>query len=217
MTQFPLNDNLRGARRARAEGYAGGFGDRRLSWLLADRRLTAPAVALAAAGSLLSLAALALPVVGLAADVPHPQRADRLAPLLGYHHGGLWLAVGLVLLAALLAAAAASFAGGPASRGRGVPLLAFACALAALAGIAAVAFLLTHTAGLAAHAYDLSGPHLLPKGLRYEPPAFWPYAATPGPALWTCLAAGVVVLAASLPLVVNLVRLRMRKVQAVHR
>jgi len=215
MTQFPLNDNLRGARQARAEGYAGGFGDRRLSWLLPDRRLTAPAVALAAAGSLLSLAALALPVVGLAAEALHPRRADRLAPLIGYHHGGLWLAVCLVLLAARLAAAAASFAGGPTSRGRGVPLLAVACALAALAAIAATAILLTHTAGLAAHAYDLSGPHLIPKGLRYEPPAFWPYAATPGPALWTCLAAGVLLLAASLLLAVNLVRLRWVKVQAV--
>jgi hypothetical protein len=202
MTQFPLGDNLRGARRARVEGYAGTFGDGRLSWFLPNRRLTASAVAVSALASLLALAALVTPVVGLAPDGMHSGRANALSAMLGYHYGGVWLAICLVLLAGVLTVAAASWGGGPATRQRGNPILVGACGLASLAAVAAAASLLGHSAELAQQVLANAGPGVAPKGYA-PPPEPWPYLATPGLALWTCLAAAIAALAPPVLLAVN--------------
>jgi hypothetical protein len=194
MTQFPLHDNLRDARRARAEGYAGTVSDARLVWLPPGRPMTLPVVALAAVSALIALLSLALPVVGLAPDAAS-SGSDLLAPRLGYHYRALWIAVCAVLVAGALAVAAATWSGGPAPRRRGNPVLALASALFALAAVAASVFLLAHTADLALGALGRSGPFFMPTGVRgWRPGPLWPYSASPGPALWASLAAGLVCL-----------------------
>ena len=194
MTQFPLHDNLRDARRARAEGYAGTVSDARLVWLPPGRPMTLPAVALAAVSTLIALLSLALPAVGLAPDAASGG-SDLLSPRLGYHYPTLWVAVCAVPVAGALAVAAATWSGGPAPRRRGNPALVLASALCGLAAVAASVFLLAHTAELALGALGRSGPFFMPKGAHgWQPGPLWPYSASPGPALWTALAAGLVCL-----------------------
>jgi len=201
MTPFPLSDNLRDARRARSEGYAGTVNDARLVWFSRDRRFTVPAVALSAMAALTALSALALPVVGLAPQAEHSD-ADFLSPRLGYHYAVVWVAVIAVFAAGALAVAASSWSGGPAPRRQGNPVLIAASALFGLVAIATTVFLLTHTADLAVDAIDLTGNFLTPKG-HWDPGPLWPYRASPGPALWVCFAAALASLVPPVLLAVN--------------
>jgi hypothetical protein len=203
MTQFPLNDNLRDARRARREGYAGTINDMRLVWFTRDRRFTVPAVTLSAIAALTALFALALPVVGLA-RYTGSQDTVFVSPRLGYHFGTMWVAVLAVLAATALAVAAASWSGGPAPRRHGNPVLVAASALLGLASVAAAVYLLRHTGILALGALEHTGPFLTPKGAHgWQPGPYWPYRARPGLALWVCLAAGLVSLAPPVLLAVS--------------
>jgi hypothetical protein len=192
MSQFPLHDNLHDARQARAEGYAGTVSDARLVWLPPGRPLTLPTIALAAIAALTALLSLTLPVVGLAGEA-ETSGSDLLSPRLGHHYPTLWIAVCAVLAAGALAVAAATWSGGPAPRRRGNPALVLASTLFGVAAVAASIFLLAHTADLALGALGRSGPFLTPKGAHgWQPGPLWPYSASPGPALWLSLAAGLI-------------------------
>ncbi len=203
MTQFPLGDNLHAARKARDENYAGTLSSGLLVWFTSDRRFTLPACALAAGSALIALCALVAPAVVLDPRADY-HRHDLLSPMLGRTYTGVWIVLLVVLLGGVLAGAASTWSGGPAPHRRGNPLLVAACLTVALAAIAVSVFLLAHTFDLALEAQGRVAPIPMPKGAHgWNPGPFWPYVAFAGPALWLCLAAGLVNLVASLVLVLR--------------
>jgi hypothetical protein len=206
MTQFPLHDNLRDARRARSEGYAGTLNDRRLTWFQPSRLLTVPAAIIGGLATLTALAALAAPMVTTDQGLSDGDRTQLITQALGHQYSLVWLVAGAVALAALCAVFGGASRGGPAEsrRGRLLPIIA-AAVLGGLAAALAV-YLLTHSLDLAVQAHDHSGGAriLLPKGsLTRSNFRQWPFQDNPGLGAWICLTAGILCLASTVLVALN--------------
>lgn len=192
MTSFPLSDNLRDARRSRAEGYAGTLNDRRLTWFPPSRLLTVPAAIVGAFAALTAVSALAAPMIGADVEYYHDYEAALVAQMLGRTYPVVWLTVGVTVVAAFLAV----FAAGGAAATRRSRVAPFVAGVGGVLATALGAYLCTHSLDLAAYAYEhLEGVRiLLPKGHSFPAGDYakpWPYLAEPGVGAWMCLVAGV--------------------------